>query len=42
MIVSYSTILVPFSTLLLMGYCRTIPKEIEECAMVDGCSRLPV
>jgi multiple sugar transport system permease protein len=23
-----------------MGYFRTIPKEIEECAMVDGCSRI--
>jgi multiple sugar transport system permease protein len=40
MIVSYPTILVPFSTWLLMGYFRTIPKEIEECAMVDGCSRI--
>jgi multiple sugar transport system permease protein len=40
MIVSYPTILVPFSTWLLMGYFRTIPKEIEECAMVDGWSRI--
>jgi len=31
---------VPFSTWLLMGYFRTIPREIEECAMVDGCTRM--
>ena len=40
LIVSYPTFLVPFCTWLLMGYFRTIPKEIEECAMVDGCSRI--
>ena len=40
MIVSYPTFLVPFCTWLLMGYFRTIPKEIEECALVDGCTRL--
>jgi len=40
MIVSYPTFLVPFCTWLLMGYFRTIPKEIEECALVDGCSRI--
>ncbi len=40
MIVSYPTFLVPFCTWLLMGYFRTIPKEIEECALVDGCSRV--
>ena len=40
MVVSYPTFLVPFCTWLLMGYFRTIPKEIEECALVDGCSRI--
>ena len=40
MIVSYPTFLVPFCTWLLMGYFRTIPKEIEECALVDGCTRI--
>jgi multiple sugar transport system permease protein len=39
LIVTYPTFLVPFSTWLLMGYFRTIPKEIEECALVDGASR---
>jgi multiple sugar transport system permease protein len=40
LIVTYPTFLVPFSTWLLMGYFRTIPKEVEECALVDGASRL--
>lgn len=40
LMVTYPTFLVPFCTWLLMGYFRTIPKEIEECAMVDGCTRL--
>jgi multiple sugar transport system permease protein len=40
MVISYPTFLVPFCTWLLMGYFRTIPKEIEECALVDGCTRI--
>jgi multiple sugar transport system permease protein len=40
LIVTYPTFLVPFSTWLLMGYFRTIPKEVEECALVDGATRL--
>lgn len=40
LVVTYPTFLVPFSTWLLMGYFKTIPKEIEECAMIDGCSRM--
>lgn len=39
LIVTYPTFLVPFCTWLLLGYFRTIPQEIEECAMVDGCTR---
>jgi multiple sugar transport system permease protein len=39
LIVTYPTFLVPFSTWLLMGYFRTIPREVEECALVDGASR---
>ena len=42
LVITYPTFLIPFSTWLLMGYFRTIPKEIEECAMVDGCSRIGV
>lgn len=33
---------VPFCTWLLMGYFMSIPVELEEVAMVDGCSRLGV
>src|SRR5436309_2683051 len=39
LMVTYPTFLVPFCTWLLMGYFRTIPKEIEECALMDGCNR---
>src|ERR671934_226446 len=38
----YSTFLVPFRTWLLVGYLKTIPRELEEAAMVDGASRLRV
>jgi multiple sugar transport system permease protein len=40
LVVTYPTFLVPFCTWLLMGYFRTVPKEVEECAMVDGASRI--
>jgi multiple sugar transport system permease protein len=40
LVVTYPTFLVPFCTWLLMGYFRTVPREVEECAMVDGASRL--
>jgi multiple sugar transport system permease protein len=40
LIVTYPTFLVPFCTWLLMGYFRTVPREIEECAMLDGCNRV--
>jgi multiple sugar transport system permease protein len=40
LVVTYPTFLVPFCTWLLLGYFRTVPKEIEECAMLDGCSRV--
>jgi multiple sugar transport system permease protein len=39
LIVTYPTFLVPFSTWLLMGYMKTIPEEIENSAMIDGCNR---
>jgi multiple sugar transport system permease protein len=37
LILTYPTI--PFSTWLLMGYFKTIPFELEECALIDGASR---
>jgi multiple sugar transport system permease protein len=40
LILTYPTFLIPFVTWLLMGYFKTIPVEVEECAYLDGCSRL--
>ena len=40
LVVTYPTFLVPFCTWLLIGYFRTVPKEVEECALVDGATRL--
>ena len=39
LILTYPTILIPFSTWLLMGYFKSIPFELEECALIDGASR---
>jgi multiple sugar transport system permease protein len=39
LILTYPTFLVPFCTWLLMGYFRSIPFELEECALMDGASR---
>ncbi|HSB78435.1 MAG TPA: carbohydrate ABC transporter permease [Candidatus Methylomirabilis sp.] len=40
LILTYPTFLIPFCTWLLMGYFRTIPRELEECARIDGATRL--
>src|SRR5215467_5021136 len=40
LILSYLSFSVPFCTWLLMGYFRSVPLELEEAALVDGCSRL--
>ena len=42
LILTYPTALVPFCTWLLMGYFRSIPFELEECALMDGASRFEV
>ena len=42
LIITYPTFLIPFCTWLLMGYFRTIPYELEECALIDGASRLQI
>jgi ABC-type glycerol-3-phosphate transport system permease component len=39
LILTYPTILIPFSTWLLMGYLKTIPFELEERALIDSASR---
>lgn len=40
LIVTYPTFQIPFSTWLLMGYFRSLPREVEEAAEVDGASKL--
>jgi len=40
LILTYLSFSVPFCTWLLMGYFRSVPLELEEAALVDGCTRL--
>jgi multiple sugar transport system permease protein len=39
LILTYPTFLIPFCTWLLMGYFKTIPRSLEECARIDGATR---
>jgi multiple sugar transport system permease protein len=40
LVIAHSTMIIPFTTWMLKGYFDTIPKELEQAAMVDGCSPL--
>lgn len=40
LVVTYPTFTLPFATWLLAGYFASIPIELEEAALVDGCTRL--
>lgn len=40
LMLAYITTAVPFSIWILKGYYDTIPPDLEEAAMVDGCNRL--
>lgn len=40
LILVYPSFTVPFCTWLMMGFFKTIPRELEDAALVDGCSRL--
>ena len=42
LILVYPTFLVPFCTWLLIGYFKSIPYEMEECALIDGATRLQI
>ncbi len=42
LILTYPTFLIPFCTWLLIGYFKTIPFELEECALIDGATRLQI
>jgi multiple sugar transport system permease protein len=39
LMVTYPSLVLPFATWLMMGYYRTIPEELEDAAMIDGCNR---
>ena len=40
LVVVYPSFTIPFAIWLLMGFFKTIPQELEDAALVDGCSRL--
>lgn len=42
LILVYPIITVPYATWVLTSYFKTLPAEIEEAGMIDGCSRLQV
>jgi multiple sugar transport system permease protein len=42
LVLTYPTFLIPFATWLLIGYFKSIPYELEECALIDGASRLQI
>lgn len=39
LIIAYSTFTIPFSTWMLTSFFNAIPKELDESALIDGCSR---
>lgn len=40
LVIAHSTFIIPFTTWMMKGYFDTIPRELEQAAMVDGCSPL--
>ena len=42
LILTSPTFLIPFCTWLLIGYFKSIPYELEECALIDGATRLQI
>ena len=42
MIITYVGWVLPFSILMLRGYLRSVPIELEESAMIDGCPRYKI
>jgi ABC-type glycerol-3-phosphate transport system permease component len=42
MLFVYTAITIPFSVYLLVGYLESVPRELDEAAIIDGCSRFEV
>ncbi|MEO1019436.1 MAG: carbohydrate ABC transporter permease, partial [Pseudomonadota bacterium] len=42
MLFVYTAISIPFSVYLLVGYLESVPRELDEAAIIDGCSRFEV
>jgi multiple sugar transport system permease protein len=42
LIITYTTVFLPFNSILMKGFIDGIPYELEEAAMIDGCSRVGV
>ena len=40
LVVIYPSFTIPFAVWLLMGFFKTIPQELEDAALMDGCTRL--
>ncbi|TVY06582.1 carbohydrate ABC transporter permease [Paenibacillus cremeus] len=40
LIMTYISFTIPFCSWMMMGYFQSIPKELDEAAAIDGCSRL--
>jgi multiple sugar transport system permease protein len=40
LILTHTAVLLPFVIWLLYGFFKTIPKEVEDAALIDGCSQL--
>jgi multiple sugar transport system permease protein len=40
LVIIYTVVYIPFAVWLLVGFLRDFPAEIEEAALIDGCSRL--
>lgn len=40
LIITYTAVELPFTTVLMNGFISNVPKQLEEAAMIDGCNRL--